>query len=83
MKIKVQFKKEHIKKGKRANSHACPIALALHDTFKERITVESGYCLIGDRNSGNLPVSASRFIDNFDDGLFVKPFSFYTTLHET
>ena len=89
MKIyKINVTQKHIQKGRKSDCGQCPIALAILDTFGDRITnVNVGdnrvinfeeKVLNGDMNY--LTCQASKkinsFIDKFDDGKPVKPFNF-------
>lgn len=82
MKVKIEITKSDIKKGKKQQIDSCPIALAIKRKLKARnICVSDGvaFNLEGNEYWVDLPNKASYFIDNFDDGLKVKPFSFIMT----
>lgn len=87
--MKICVTAKHIKKGKRNEGHSCPIALAIReeldcaikaakklgkeDTFK--VDVGGAEIYIGN-DSYIIPEKACKFIEKFDDGGTVKPFSF-------
>ena len=73
--MKIRVTGVHIKAWKRANTLACPVALALKERGVSGAKV--GYYTI--RLSNRiiaLPDKAQAFIENFDEGKKVKPFSF-------
>lgn len=87
------MKREHIKAGKRRSRTQCPIALALGALgFGQEGTCFAGTFLV-DENSVQLqgpsyvvlsryfglPRAAKRFIQQFDAGKPVKPFTFILT----
>jgi hypothetical protein len=72
---------DDIKKGKRHNPTACPIAHAMRRAFGRRVSVEASYARVTypDRVAVyRLPAEARRFIDCFDVGLRVEPIAFVT-----
>lgn len=82
--------KTDIKKGKKESTTCCPIALAVKRKLKkpQLIYVFRDEIRFG-RQWGNnydndidLPKSAVKFIDKFDDGEKVKPFSFTLSAKE-
>lgn len=79
MKVKVEVKAKHIKAGLPENFRFCPIALAVKDKGFQRpyVTVEvSAYDKEDNPVVASLPLKALNFIDKFDEGKKVKPFSF-------
>jgi hypothetical protein len=87
--VKITVTQEHINKGQQSNCKACPIALAV----KEKYTDPEAYILVTGSisvylpNEGlliyTLPKKAAKFIESFDRGLSVKPFSFIARKVET
>lgn len=77
--MKITVKKEHIARGRRANSKTCAVALAIKEASPCDVYVHSATCVVyraGNRMSSALPRSAKRFIERFDLGKPVKPFTF-------
>ena len=76
--MKITVTKKHIKLGKIKNPKSCPIALACN--AKKRgwkvMDLYIQYFNEGNYNMYDLPIRAQKFIERFDDGLEVKPFSF-------
>lgn len=81
--LRVEVKQEHIFHGRRGNCARCPIALALQEQFaviRDRVAVMNQwlgvYCpsQVGFRY--RLPPGATAFIEDFDDGVPVHPFTF-------
>jgi len=76
----VKVSKKNIDGGARANCQLCPVALALLEQFPDSDPiVESAHVSIKD--AGNIliyrmPDEAVKFVDDFDEGLEVKPFKF-------
>lgn len=75
---------EDIKSGRRSSPDSCPIASALYRMeFEEGPSVGYDECSFsrgGKRLKVPLPESAQVFIEHFDLGEPVKPFSFYLDL---
>ena len=73
----INVTQENIDKGTSTCVWACPIALALRKIAKdeEGVSVYDTHCYIDDVNY-NLPPEATSFIQNFDEGINVNPFSF-------
>lgn len=78
--MKIQITKKHIKQGKKGRVTLCPIALACKECGFERVRIDAETFEI-DGCSGNLPPDAIGFVDDFDDGKPVKPFTFKLTFH--
>jgi hypothetical protein len=78
--MKISVTKKDIQNGIRFEGEACPIALATYRKLKpNHISVEDNeiiFYLEDDVINFNLPVKAQEFIENFDDGNKVKPFTF-------
>ncbi len=79
MKRKIEVTATDIKKGEPFNVYTCPIGRAISRTLR----IKSVYVaeLIEYHKSGKyfvatLPVKVEKFIDRFDGGKLVKPFSF-------
>jgi hypothetical protein len=69
----------HIKRGVSGDSSSCPVALALRGKKYTFISVNDEIEFVN--RSGSIvtvpsPKSVAKFIDRFDDGKKVKPFSF-------
>lgn len=77
----IRVTKEHIRKGRKHICSACPIALALKGSGFPNAFVGSGYWAVSKKAAQNkedspLPTIAVNFIDKFDSGEEVKPFTF-------
>lgn len=78
--ITVRVTRDDIRKGVKDNSVLCPIATALRRKGYERIKVHTYQAQIGrGKVRYELPEEATRFIDNFDEGVPVKPSVFTLT----
>ena len=80
--LKVNVTQEHINKGERHSTSACPIAWALKDVLPAdscAVNVRASVA-VWFRNSDYyrawLPRSAQDFVVEFDNGQDVSPFSF-------
>ena len=80
--LKVNVTQEHIDKGERYSTSACPIARALKDVLPAdscAVNVRAAVA-VWFQNSGYyrawLPHSAQDFVVEFDSGQDVEPFSF-------
>jgi GH35 family endo-1,4-beta-xylanase len=72
----VRVTRECIRKGKPDSENMCPIARAIRPLVnKKAVKVYGMDAYIGDY-SYELPDEAAQFVDDFDSGLAVKPFSF-------
>jgi hypothetical protein len=80
MKLRVEVKQQHIDKGRRRRSESCPIALAVRDAgyrdVKVGLNLSFGKRGTPGRKILRLPLQASVWIHNFDNGKPVKPFVF-------
>ena len=77
----VKVTQEHIDKGRRRATSACPIALALKEQLGHEVVVGEFSTYIGiNSDSIPLPRSAQRFVARFDRGKPVKPFNFRVQL---
>ena len=78
--MKVEVSQKHIDAGGKGRALLCPIALALQDQGHKECWVWSGTIMfrLGNHTlSGvDMPNEAVRFIERFDHGLPVKPFTF-------
>lgn len=75
--MKISVTKEHINNGQTCKSVHCPIALAIKEHFDTFVSV--GPCEVaigGPFNNIPLPQIARRFIEDFDYGDSVEPFTF-------
>jgi hypothetical protein len=77
---------EDINDGKAGNCTLCPIALAAKRAFPDIFPVVGGYYLVLDSAPGtedgelvDLPYEARQFVQSFDFGRPVEPFSFKVT----
>lgn len=77
-KVTIFVTQDHIDKGIRVNGKACPIAHAMTESLNSEYHV--GKCSWNNAKNyeewGVLPQNAKDFIDAFDAGKEVKPFSF-------
>lgn len=68
---------EVFRKRRNLRSTKCPIALALRELFGQHVSVGPEHCTISSRSiSASLPKEAIKFLEDFDDGKPVQPFSF-------
>ena len=83
--MKIQVKEIHIKRGTRNNGQSCPIALAFReqrpdliwpDVDADMITFGSG----DNQTDRTLPEHVSNWLQAFDLGVPVKPFTFNIVL---
>ena len=74
MKYKIEITQEDIDRGMRGRSDFCPVALALRRKWPE---AEMGCfaCDLGNRLV-LVPELVSKFVEDFDSGKPVKPFTF-------
>ena len=84
-KLRIRVTKKNIKYGKPNTTDFCPIALAVKSKIKtSNVSVDGETIeLTSSRFNGaiyDLPVRAQKFVDRFDTGDSVKPFSFTATL---
>lgn len=79
-KLTVEITERHIKKGKVGDHFQCPIALAIRSLGILGVNVSafgSAYFTVkGAHYTVKLPKKAQTFINKFDSGKPVKPFSF-------
>ena len=77
--MRVNVTRADINKGCPESVHFCPIARAVRRKGYKRVSVGNTIC-IGQYGHGlrefDLPYTAMNFVDNFDAGEVVKPFSF-------
>jgi hypothetical protein len=80
--MKIQVTQQHIDKGRGGSCTSCPVALALNDAGFTRAWVSPSTLRSNWRNGGSIreffpvPDSVLVFINRFDAGLPVDPFSF-------
>lgn len=79
--VEITVTAEHIAAGKQCDCVKCPVALAIKDALHPlSIDVQSdliNFGLPGGRYSPvHPPEEVSYFVDEFDDGLPVEPFTF-------
>ena len=70
----INVTQEHINSGIKSDCMLCPIALAVRTLFPI-VEVDDCCIEIGDVQYYS-PDSVAKFIDDFDNGKLVKPFSF-------
>lgn len=76
MKLKVNVTRDDIKRGIPEDESYCPIARAVRRLGKKKLVlVDADICVLG-LHDFKLPRKAAKFIDKFDNGETVKPFSF-------
>lgn len=78
--ITVSVQQEDIDNGKPEDCDSCPIALACRRLGYKDVSV--GVSLHVDDHDYWLPSEASRFIEEFDNGEVVSPFSFTANLSD-
>jgi hypothetical protein len=85
--IKVSVTEEDILRGKRLVARACPIARAIRRDARmwKRVSVYGNYCNYYDSrgwfmNMSKLPKKCETFVNRFDEGKKVNPFSFIIRL---
>lgn len=80
--VTIEVTREHIRDGSTMMCAFCPVALAIKDKIGLCCRVQPGYVVLGKgRPIGpcikiNIPRTVTRFINNFDSDLPVKPFKF-------
>ncbi len=77
--MKVIVTKKDIKLGQPELTDSCPIALALKRKHLGKPSVESDYFTVtvrGEERRFDLPDNAKLFVENFDEGYDVEPFTF-------
>lgn len=80
--INVTVTKEHIQKGVRCMSNACPIALALRDACGiSRISIYRTIKIDGAKVA-EAPKNVYRRIKRYDNGTNMKPFTFTFEIEE-
>ena len=75
----VTITNDHIQRGMKSNAKYCPIAIALSELYPHRmnkIRVTNGNVTITGVDFYSLPFTAYEFINKFDAGETVNPFSF-------
>jgi hypothetical protein len=81
MKVEINVTQEHIDNGLADKCFACPVALALSEKVKPAAAVHRGLILIGEKNLSQ-PLSVAEFVNDFDEGVKVEPFSFSLDIPE-
>lgn len=79
--LRVRVLKSDIRKGVEGSCSRCPIAIAVRRLAPrgKSVVVTWDEAILGHTTTYDLPRVASRFIDRFDEGKPVKPFSFTAT----
>lgn len=82
MKIKIEVTQKHIDNGKSEDCYSCPIALAVSEHLHEYVEAHvmhgsvSFLPITGRDTVTKLPFEVRDFINEFDEGGEVEPFSF-------
>lgn len=82
-KLKVEVTSEHIAKGDAFNPCGCPIALAILQAVRHPfvvVAVSTG--IVIRQNTYPMPAEVIAFIDAFDAGQPVQPFTFEIEVYE-
>lgn len=78
----IEVTEDDIKRGNQYSCYTCPIALAVCRLFPDANVQVSSYRITVETGDGfeyfYLPREAKNFIQNFDGGRSVQPFSFAT-----
>lgn len=74
--MRIEVTQGHIDEGKKADCNRCPIALAIAQHVKVSFKVGNWLVHFGALGSSSLPSNAFCFIQKFDSGQPVSPFSF-------
>lgn len=76
-KIKISVSQEDIDNGTPGDETCCPIALAVKRQYPEynEVSVEIDVLFLDDINY-LMPIEASNFVDDFDEGKSVAPLEF-------
>lgn len=87
MRIKIDVTQEDIDSGLRGSCHDCPVARAILGVLAPLNVVLVGTTYIslekpGCRWTGRSTKKISKFIQQFDSGILVKPFSFSLNIPE-
>ena len=82
----INVTQEHINQGWRKSCRRCPVALAIQEVIRDKVIIVSQRIYIyKDKEAYDLskwelileyPAIVKTFIDTFDDGGLVEPFSF-------
>jgi hypothetical protein len=78
--VVITVTESHIKRGKIQDSNSCPVALALRSKKYRAVNVDDDSINFVNRSGRDVeldtPKKVSTFIERFDSGKKVKPFSF-------
>lgn len=78
--VQISVTADHITRGARCDSVRCPVALAIKDALHLSVDVQEDLINFGIPTGMFSPVAtpqeAGHFVDEFDDGLPVQPFTF-------
>lgn len=73
----VHVTQDHIDRGRKNVAESCAIALALKDKFEENFNVVGAHIISNEKGTAfHGPRRIDNFIERFDNGEKVKPFSF-------
>lgn len=81
--IRIHVTSKDIENGTIGHSGACPIALAARRAGLDTVSVDHSLVDLSSSRDGckeyKMPLKAQKFVDDFDSGKKVKPFSFTLT----
>lgn len=77
--IKINVTKDHIRRGVRGSACDCPIALALKQTLITHNVSVSSTAIVVNNIGFSVDKKDLRFIERFDAGQPVRPYSFDLT----
>ena len=74
----IKVKEEHIQKGEKCNAEACPVALAIKEALGTNVVHVDPYfdSLFINGSSYKCSMDLTYFVEEFDAGEKVEPFSF-------
>ena len=76
MTYKIEVTEEDIRRGKPQSCCSCPVFRAIARTTGKAVEVLCKSIALGKEVEAALPEKARKFIEAFDDGRPVKPFTF-------
>ncbi len=73
----INVTQKNIEEGEKQSFTSCPIALAIKEQLGDRkdVHVDEDICAINGKEY-YLTIAARKFVNSFDEGKVVKPFSF-------
>lgn len=75
MNVRVRIKQKHIAEGVRESVHSCPIALAVKEALLTDAVQVNRENMWVNGKFFELERAEQRFVDSFDNGKRVKPFT--------